>query len=33
VNGLVLAKSRERYTTKVTAIKDIWGALAITSNR
>jgi uncharacterized protein YegP (UPF0339 family) len=32
-SGRVIAKSGESYTTKSSAIKDIWGALAVTSNR
>jgi uncharacterized protein YegP (UPF0339 family) len=33
VNGLVLAKSRERYITRVNAMKDIWGSLAAANSR
>jgi uncharacterized protein YegP (UPF0339 family) len=29
VNGMVIANSDEGYTTKVNAVKGIWGALAI----
>jgi len=33
VNGLVITESGKSHTTKVKAVKDIWGALAAASSR